>query len=688
MAAKKSFHPEDTRIFGVAAHIDAGKTTVSERMLFVSGVQYRPGLVDEGTTVMDHEAEERERGITIHSAAIELPWHGTQFTLIDTPGHVDFTAEVERCMRILDGCVLVLDASAGVEAQSETVWRQAEAHGVVRIAFLNKLDKVGVDWEGSLQSIRDRLGAEPVPLQLPLLDGEAIRLVDLIGRRVFSYEGKTASAACLEQEWPTECREAWEQARVALIEQVATFDEELLDRYVEDDVSDALLVAAIRRQTLAGAILPVLGGAALRGIGVEPLMDAVAAYLPSPLDRASTVDELAPFELDPSLPLAAQIFKVVATRHGAVSWVRIYQGCLAPNDQVRVTRTGKVQRVHGLFKLAGGDTESIEAGLAGDVFALKGLKDVVTGDVLAAPKHAAELPSWTFPLPVIAMAVEARKVEDRDRLMATLASLEIEDPTMDWRTDDETGQLLVSGMGELHLQILANKLQRDFKLDVQLGKPRVAYRESLGGSIRLRETVTRHLPTKEVRVFLDVSFEPASEVDAPRVTDAMPASMLDSAAGRLIRAEAVGSLRSDLTAGLAHGFPATQVVATIHAIGDDENPSPSLEDVEAALSMLVRQLGKRGDVRILEPWMVVDVRVPEEHMSPVLGDIQAHGGEVQNVTVQGGAAHLEARAPLSKLLEFTTRLRSLTAGRGGASMHLDRYREVSRQDLQRLLGLT
>ena len=686
--------PSAIRIFGVAAHIDAGKTTVSERMLFVSGVQYRPGLVDEGTTIMDHEEEERERGITIHSAAIDLPWKKRQFTLIDTPGHVDFTAEVERCMRVLDGCVLVLDSSNGVEAQSETVWRQAQRHGVRAIAFLNKLDKVGADWEASLQSIRDRLGVDPVSVQMPWIqeDGE-IRLVDLVHERVFRYEGEGAGADCIDEPWPEPAPDDWVLARAGLAETIAGIDEELLDCFVEDEhVPVEALVAAIRRQTLARMILPVLGGAALRGIGVEPLLDAVSDYLPSPLDvemprGTNKQGKSVQLELDPQKPLGAQVFKVVATRHGAIAWVRVYQGRLGAKDQVRNVRAGRPQRLQGLFRLRGGGEEAVDEALAGDIVAVKGLKDLQTGDALCAPKQDLTLASWDFPLPVISMAVEARKSEDRDRLEDLLALLATEDPTMAWRVDDETGQLLISGMGELHLEILAHKLQRDFRLDVQLGTPRVAYRESIRKPIRIAKRVEHLLAQKEIRCYLDVEFAPSEDDQLPRVVDAMPEGMLTTPAGAVLRELAPRALHADLVSGFAHGYPATKLLATIHAIGEAETALPAADELEAALSLLVREMGRSADVRLLEPWMKLEVQVPEEHLSPVLGDIQASGGEVHDVQVTTAHATISGFAPLSKLLDFTTRLRSVTAGRGASSMTLDSYQDVPRSETDKILGV-
>jgi len=682
------------RIFGIAAHIDAGKTTVSERMLYVSGVQYRPGLVDEGTATMDFEEEERERGITIYSAAIELPFKEFEFTLIDTPGHVDFTVEVERCMRVLDGVVLVFDSSTGVEAQSETVFRQALRHKVPRIAFLNKLDKVGADWEASLDSIRDRLGVEPVSLQIPHSDGEDVCLVDLVKRRLFRYHGRGADAKLLVEDWSTEDADGFEAERLALVESVAEKDDELLEVFLEEQPIDPeLLIAALRRQTITGALLPVLGGAALRGAGVEPLMEAVAAYLPSPLDvEAATALEgtqgkTRELSLDPQAPLVAQIFKLVATRHGSLAWARVYQGTLEQGMQCRNTRTGKPERAQTLVRLQAGDSENLKAAGPGDVIAIKGFRHARTGDGITTIGENLDFASWDFPLPVISMAIEARKIEDRDHLLESLDLLKSEDPTVDWHLDEETDQILVSGMGELHLEVLGHKLERDFKLECQLGKPRVAYRESVAKTIILDEKVRASLPGREIEVYVRLVLEPAEELDQPLALVELDIPASEAKRYAQIIEVAQQALVSNLRSGPGHGYPMTQLRLTLRKIEGPEGLPPAMDQIEIALSLLMRSLGKRPEFTILEPWMTLVVAVPEEYLSPVLGEIQAQGGLVQNVEVRSLLAEVRASAPLSRLLDFSTRLRSQSQGRASSTMQLDAYRAVP-EDLQRqLLGL-
>ena len=684
--AKKKQKSLEHRIFGVAAHIDAGKTTVSEHMLYLSGVQHRVGQVDEGTATLDFEEMERERGITIHSAAIDLPWRDHRFTLIDTPGHVDFTVEVERCMRVIDGVILVFDASQGVEAQSETVWRQATRHGVSRIAFLNKLDKVGADWEASLESIRTRLDTEPVSLQLPHDEDGQLALVDLVGRKLLRFEGQKGGADCHAVDWPAEHREMWELERSAVVEKVAECDEELLESFLADeDVGDDELRAAIRRQVLDQRLLPVLGGAALRGVGIEPLLDAVAAYLPRPIDVAVPeleVDGAAkpePIEPDPEGPVVAEVFKVVSTRHGPISWLRVYRGSLKDGMQLRVPRLGKTIRVHGLFRLIADSQEQLDEAGPGQVCAVKGLRDVQTGDTLCAPKHIVRFAEWDFPLPVIAMAVEARSVDERDELIKSLDLLALEDPSMHWRLDEDTGQLLVSGMGELHLQILADRLAQGFGHDVLLGAPRVALRETIAEPARIAGEFEQVFPSgASAFARLDVEFVPAPDEEQVEVSAELREELHSRKGFRELEQVALQALRAELSAGLGHGHPVTQLRVVLRDIdGREPGHLPSAEELEVAISQLVRELPKRSTCLVLEPWMLIDVDVPEDRVSPVLGEIQAQGGEVRQVQVESTQARIEARAPLSRLLDFTTRLRSQTQGRGSASMRLERYRPIS-----------
>ncbi|PIE23426.1 MAG: elongation factor G [Planctomycetota bacterium] len=683
MAAKTKKQSLEYQIFGVAAHIDAGKTTVSEHMLYLSGVQHRVGQVDEGTATLDFEEMERERGITIHSAAIDLPWRDHRFTLIDTPGHVDFTVEVERCMRVIDGVILVFDASRGVEAQSETVWRQATRHGVRCIAFLNKLDKLGADWDASIESIRTRLGAEPLSLQLVHeVDGD-LALVDLVGRRLLRFEGEKGGAECQVSDWPDEERELWELERSAVVEKVAECDEDLLESFLADEeISEEELQAAIRRQVLDQRLLPVLGGAALRGVGIEPLLDAVSGYLPRPMDLPAPLlagegeGVTEPVELDASAPVVAEVFKLVSTRHGPIAWLRVYRGTLVDGMQLRVPRLGKTIRVHGLFRLIADSQERLAEAGPGQVCAVKGLRGVQTGDTLCDPKRVVRFPEWDFPLPVISMAVEARSVDERDEMIKSLDLLGFEDPSMQWRMDEDTGQLLVSGMGELHLQILADRLSHGFGHEVLLGAPRVALRETIAESLRLSGDFEQQFPNgTTVFAHLDIEFSPLPDEELVEIAAQLPEELRSRRGFREIEQAALQALRAELSAGLAQGHPVTQLRVLLRNIaGREPGQLPTVEELEVGISLLVRDLSKKAKCLLLEPWMLLDIDVPEDRLSPVIGEIQAQGGEVRDVQVESALARIEARAPLSRLLDFSTRLRSQTQGRGSASMRLEQYR--------------
>ncbi|HHI80302.1 MAG TPA: GTP-binding protein [Planctomycetes bacterium] len=672
------------RVFGVAAHIDAGKTTVSERMLFLAGIQHREGRVDEGTATMDFEEEERERGITIHSAAIDLSWKDWDFTLVDTPGHVDFTIEVERCMRVLDGVVLVFDAACGVEAQTETVWEQATRHGVPKIGFLNKLDKIGVDFEAAIRSIESSFGVVALPLQIPfLIQGHRIKIADLRDRTVLSYTFDHAESQCVPEPWPEgETAEALEMERSSLLESLADADELFLADYLEDSEQGREAIdAAVRRCVLSGTVFPVLCGAALRGVGVECLLDAVGSFLPSPQDRpgCDALDakgKKVPLALDPKQPLVARVFKVVASKHGPIAWLRVHQGKLEAHAQVWNSRSQRVERVHSLYRLEGGHLDRVEHCGPGRIVAMRGLQDLRTGDTISDRAKRLTLPPWTFPRPVISMAVEVRKSEEREELLQALESLEIEDPTMAFKNDEETGQVLLSGMGELHLQILASRLKREFHLDPLLGRPTVAHRESLRTPYLFEERIQRSYQAKTLDVLLRARFSPHPE-------EVLPVVVLDPGAfpegsgpmKRVLEESVLGSLPRDLEAGLKYGYPLVHCrVELLRVEGEEEGSLPSQEDLETALSLMCRRVGEEAEVELLEPWMRVEVQVPEAHLSPILGDLQAHGGEVGGVEMRGTLALVRGRAPLGQLLDYSTRVRSLSQGRASATVFFESWR--------------
>jgi elongation factor G len=676
---------EKQRVFGVAAHIDAGKTTVSERMLFLAGIQHRQGRVDEGTATLDFEEEERERGITIHSAAIDLSWKDWDFTLVDTPGHVDFTIEVERCMRVLDGVILVFDAACGVEAQTETVWEQASRHGVPKIGFLNKLDKVGVDFEEALRSIESTFEVVALPLQIPfLIENNSIKIADLRDRTVLAYSFDHSDTNCEKEPWPDgDVGEALEMERASLLESLADADELFLAGYLEGlEQGREAIDAALRRCVLGGTVFPVLCGAALRGVGVASLLDAAGDFLPSPQDLSAEHAQDAkgrefPTILDSSSSsLVARVFKVVASKHGPIAWLRVLQGALHPHAQVWNSRTKKVERVHSLYRLEGGHLDRVELCKAGRIVAMRGLQNVRTGDTISDRNKHLALPEWTFPRPVISMAVEVRKSEEREELLQALESLEIEDPTMSYKNDEETGQVLLSGMGELHLQILSSRLRRDFHLDPILGRPTVAHRESLGASFLFDERIQRNYQTKTLDVFLKVRFEPNPEAMEPVVE--LGHGVFSEGGGpmkRVLEESVLRGLPGDLEAGLKYGYPLVHCrVLVMKVAGEEDAVLPSQEDLETAMSLMCRKVGEAAQVELLEPWMRVEVQVPETHLSPILGDLQAHGGEVSGVEMRGTLALVRGRAPLGQLLDYSTRVRSLSQGRASATVFFESWR--------------
>ncbi len=675
---------EKQRIFGVAAHIDAGKTTVSERMLFLAGIQHREGRVDEGTATMDFEEEERERGITVHSAAIDLVWKDWDFTLVDTPGHVDFTIEVERCMRVLDGVILVFDAACGVEAQTETVWEQASRHGVPKLGFLNKLDKVGANYEDAIRSIETSFGVSALLLQVPfLIESHSIKIADLRDRTVLAYSFDHAEAKCKEEPWPGgDVAEALEMERASLLEVLADADEEFLESYLEGgEQGRELIDAAIRRCVLSGSVFPVLCGAALRGVGVRGLLDAVGAFLPSPGDLPYAVARDAKgkdvmLEPSPSASLVARVFKVVASKHGPIGWLRILQGTLEPHSQVWNSRTKRVERVHSLYRLEGGHLDRVESCEAGRIVAMRGLQDLRTGDTLSDRGKRLILPEWSFPKPVISMAVEVRKSEEREDLLRALESLEVEDPTMGFKNDEETGQVLLSGMGELHLQILSSRLRREFHLDPILGRPTVAHRETLGEPFLFEGRIQRAYQAKTLDVFLRVQFTPNPGVTEPLVE--LAGGAFPEGAGpmkRVLEESVLQGFPRDLEGGLKYGYPVVLCRIEVQKVeGEGEGDLPSQEDLETAMSLMCREVGEQARVELLEPWMRVEVQVPEAHLSPILGDLQAHGGEVAGVEMRGTLALVRGRAPLGQLLDYSTRVRSLSQGRASATVLFESWK--------------
>ena len=691
------------RNLGIAAHIDAGKTTVTERVLYYAGRIHRMGTVDDGNTTTDFLPEERERGITIQSAAVTVPWKDATLNIIDTPGHVDFTAEVERCMRVLDGAVLVFCGYGGVEAQSETVWRQADKYGVARIAFVNKLDRAGANFDRVLDEIEKRLRAKPVALQFPNgLEEKLQGVVDLILMKELRFDRSGRSADVEEVELAGDLLTEAEARRDAMIELVAGEDDELAHVYLEGgEVAVKELKAAIRRQTVAGSIQPVLCGAALRNVGIQPLMDAIVDFLPSPRDTRQTVGHHPETEAEevrkhyPDHPLSALLFKTASDEHGELAFVRVYSGRLKENARVlntRANRTEKIGRVYGMFA---DHRKAVKEVMAGGIAAVLGLKFSATGDTLSDPAKPIAFERATFPDPVISMAIEARTSTDHDRLMAALERISRDDPTFSTWFDEETGQQIMAGMGELHLEVRRHDIENVYHVKAKVGEPRVSYRESLRGSGEAEVVVDTPLGNKpqyaKVRlkterfpndepghmVFVNgtadgTADEPAAGEERDRLPDAfvevIEQSVRDTATGGVLRGDPLIDVRVTLLGGEAH-----------------EGESGPAAFGRAA-SLAFSEGCRRAGLLLLEPIMSFEVVCPEEFVGGVLKDLRMRGAEVHEVGVRERVQVVTGKVPLSKMFEYASRLRSLTQGRGTASLEPSEFGEVSKQDYARLVG--
>lgn len=682
---------EKIRTFGIAAHIDAGKTTVSERILFYTGIEHRMGEVHEGTATMDWMEEEQQRGITITAAATNCPWKGHRLQLVDTPGHVDFTAEVERSLRVLDGAVLVFDCLNGVEAQSETVWRQANKYRVPRLVFMNKLDRPGADPRHCLEDIRRRLGANAVAIQLPLgREKEFEGIVDLVEPREIRFLDEDAGASPRVSPVAEERRAEVEAARAHLVEKVAEVDEATLERFVEGrEVAPAELQAAIRRATLKGALVPALLGAAFRNRGIQPLLDAIVAYLPSPIDLPPVVgfDPFTEKEVqrnpDPEEPFSALVFKIFGDAHGDLSYARIYSGTLAAGDLVYNARTGKPERANRLFRMHANDRKQIESAHAGDIVAIPGLKETITGDTLHAKGKGIVLERSQFPEPVISMAVEPKSTADRDRLLETLKKLEREDPTFRARVDAETGQVIVAGMGELHLEVLRHRLEREHRIPTNAGKPFVSYRETIRSAARASHVFDREIGGRRLRAGATVSVAPTAEAKpkvaiAPAVA-ASPVAPLRACVAALARA-----LEEAAQSGPNFGYPSVNLSITLEAV------EWTLESTEvaaqAAASEAFQGAMREGGGDLLEPILRFEIRTPPEFLSGVLNDLQGRRGVVEDLAVEEGIRVVRGTVPAGETFGYTTSLRSLSQGRATASLEPARYALVPERMRREVTG--
>ena len=668
------------RNIGIMAHIDAGKTTTTERILYYTGRTHKMGEVHEGAAVMDWMAQEQERGITITSAATTASWRDFRINIIDTPGHVDFTMEVERSLRVLDGAIAVFDSVAGVEPQSETVWRQADRYRVPRIAFINKMDRTGADFFGAVQSMVERLGANPVPVQLPIGQEEHFRgVIDLLEMRALVWTDELGTQYAV-QEIPGELLEQAKEYHHQLIDAVADHDDELMETYLEDENSATpeMLRRALRLATLDNSVTPVLLGSAFKNKGVQPLLDGVIDYLPSPLDVPPVhgIDPRTENELSrrPALdePFAALAFKVMSDPYvGKLTYFRVYSGQIKAGDRVLNTTTGKTERISRILQMHANHREERDAIGAGEIAAIVGFKATTTGDTLAAEVAPIQLESMTFPEPVITVAIEPKTKGDQDKLGAGLQRLAEEDPTFRVRTDEETGQTLISGMGELALEIFVDRLLREFSVDANVGRPQVAYRETISRPVQkivgkfVRQTGGRG---QYGHVVIDMEPIPGDGYD-----------FVDKIVGGKVPKEYIPSvdlgIQEAMESGILGGYPVVDIrVALVDGSYHDVDSSEIAFKV--AGSMAFKEAMKRAKPKLLEPVMAVEVVTPEDFLGDVMGDLSKRRGQIEGMEQRGNAQVIRARVPLSEMFGYETDLRSMTQGRAASTMQFDRYEEV------------
>jgi len=674
------------RNIGIIAHIDAGKTTVTERMLFYSGQKHRVGRVDDGTTETDYDREEQERGITIYSAAVTFPWKGVTVNLIDTPGHVDFTAEVERSLRVLDGGVVVFSAREGVEAQSETVWHQADKYRVPRIAFINKMDREGADFHETLNEIRDRLATNPVAVNLPLGSGpphlkNAFRgLIDLVAMKTLRFTPESDGAEILTDEIPAEVREDAVTWRAKLLDQLSLHSDELTELMLADQpVPDELIRKVLREATLQNKLVPVLCGSALDGIGVQPVLDAVAAYLPSPTDvppvegvdpTAKIKDGPAKISRKPDVdePFCGLVFKIQADRHGDLHYLRVYSGELKANSRVYNPGKDKKENVPQLWRIQSDHRQQIERVTAGDIVGLVGLRHSVTGDTLCHTQHPILLESITFPETVISMAIEPETSLERKKLADVLEMMKRQDPTFRAKENEETGQTLISGMGELHLEVIKHRLLRDFNLNVKVHNPRVSYRETVEKAAEATGRCHRTMAGRTLWAEVTVRIEPFDRAAAPvAVVDACGGALPPEYLTAVLETLGEHGQGSGLL-----GFPLMHVRITVLGGKVHETGSSDLAFRMAAGDAFEKSLRQAG-VALLEPIMRLEVTTPEEHLGEIMSDLQQRRAIITRTHRRGRNTVIEARAPLAKLFGYSSAMRGLSQGRATCTMEPAAY---------------
>ena len=674
------------RNIGIAAHIDAGKTTVTERVLFYTGKIYKMGEVHDGTAVMDHMEEEQKRGITITAAATSCPWHDHQINLIDTPGHVDFTVEVERSLRVLDGAVAVFSAKEGVEAQSETVWRQAEKYSVPRLCFVNKMDLMGADFARVVSEIAERLDANPVAVQIPIgASDKFVGLIDLVRMVAIYYRGEDMGTRFDEKPIPEELVDDAKRWHDQLVEKVGEVDDEIMEKYVHDDpISESQLKAAIRKGTVSGHLHPVFCGTALRYKGVQKLLDGVNDYLPSPLDRPPVVghlpsdpDEKIALKPDPNEPFSALVFKIVNDQHGDLSYIRIYSGTLKSGSRVYNSNHSRKEICSRIWKMHAATRERAEQASAGDIVAIVGLKHSVTGDTLCDQSHPLMLERIEFPETVISMSVEPSSAGDKQRLGEALATLKKEDPTFRTRFDEETGQTIISGMGELHLEILRNRLVRDMKVEVLVGRPKVAYRETISGPADAEGKFVRQTGGHGQYGHCKLRVEPYIPEEGEDNEDHLlfENKIIGGAIPREFISSVEHGVRQAAASGVLGGYPCINVKIELYD-GSYHSVDSSSVAFEQAGALAFREAVMRARPVLLEPIMRLQVICSESHIGAVIGDLNSRRAAITQSQQRGGNHVIDAEVPLAEMFGYATELRSATGGRASYSMEPSSYQPV------------
>jgi len=675
----REFSLKNTRNIGIMAHIDAGKTTTTERILFYTGRVHKIGEVHEGAATMDWMEQEQERGITITSAATTAQWKGHRINIIDTPGHVDFTVEVERSLRVLDGSVTVFDAKGGVEPQTETVWRQADRYGVPRICYVNKMDIMGANFDMCVEQIRTRLGAKPVPIQYPIgAEDQFVGMVDLVEMKAIIYTddlGKTSEAT----EIPAELKDKCEELRLQLVEAAAEQDEELMMKYLEgEELTTEEIKAALRKGTIACNIVLVLCGSSYRNKGVQPMLDAVIDYLPSPVDIPAIkgilpdTEEEVTREADDNGPFSALAFKIMTDPYvGKLTFFRVYSGTINSGSYVLNSTKGKRERIGRILQMHANHREEISVVYSGDIAAAVGLKDTTTGDTLCDEKSPVILESMTFPEPVINVAIEPKSKADQDKMGIALSKLAEEDPTFRTWTDEETGQTIIAGMGELHLEIIVDRMKREFKVEANVGAPQVAYRETFRNAAKVEGKFVRQSGGRGQYGHVWVEFSPLEPGKGFEFENKIVGGVVPREYVPAVQAGIEEAMKN----GVLAGFPLVDIKATL-VDGSYHDVDSSEMAFKVAGSLALKEAAKKCGAVLLEPIMKVEVTVPEEYMGDVMGDLNSRRGRIEGMEARANAQVIRAMVPLSEMFGYSTALRSRTQGRGTYAMVIDHYEEV------------